>query len=59
MNYRYEQDNEEFRIVEIRENNEELVVFKTTVEKRAKELYRKMKRGQCGFNGWTPNFILT
>lgn len=67
MNYRFEKNDEEFQIIEVRPwasfnvdlENEELVVFSSANEKYTKDLYRRMKRGQCGFNGWTPNFLLT
>jgi predicted nucleotidyltransferase len=56
--YRFETIDNTYRIVEVRPD-EELVVYTTAIEKKAKELYRRMKRGQCGFNGWTPKYLLT
>ena len=62
MNYRFEKNGEEFQIIEVRPcadlENEDLVVFSSVDEKYTKDLYRRMKRGHCGFNGWTPNFLL-
>lgn len=65
MNYRFEKNGEDYQIIEVRPwealdagENEELVVFSNKVEKPVKDLYRRMKRGQCGFGGWTPKFLL-
>ena len=66
MNYRFEKNGEKFQIIEVRPwtsfnvdlENEELVVFSSANEKYTKDLYRRMKRGEFGFDGWTPNFLL-
>jgi predicted ATP-dependent protease len=56
--YRFETVEDGYQIVETRDV-EEVIVYKNKTEKRVKDIYRKMKRGQCGFNGWTPKFLLT
>ena len=61
MNYRFEKNGEDYQIIEVRLwdlEDEELVVFSKRSEKSVKDLYRRMKRGQCGFEGWTPKFLL-
>jgi ribosome-binding factor A len=61
MMYRYEvEDNgakKLHKIVEVREDGSEIEVYVSLVEKKVKEIYRQMKRGQVGFNGWTPQFL--
>ena len=56
--YRFETVEDGYQIVETRDV-EEVIVYKNKTEKRVKDIYRKMNRGQCGFNGWTPKFLLT